>query len=256
MFVSGRILTNILPDRRLHTTIHKKMKLKILTVLITMALGFLSTQRANGQEMGLSFSYFIPKNGYFSTPISPFSIRGVGVDLNRYMAVQTGFSLYRMSGMNVKDIDGIETDDAIVGPNFTVMVPAELVFQLVGQSTEFRIKGGGFMFYGFDNKINSGNLDKAIREAEGWDIVDTDVSGDHGFGLGFFFGTEFVFFFSPRWGLSLEGNYYIGDAPFAMTGSYIGATEQGGIETRDVDWKDAKIDYTGLEISIGIIFSR
>ena len=135
------------------------MKRKLLTTLIITLLSVVAIPKLHAQEMGLSFSYFIPKNGYFSTPISPFSIRGVGVDLNRYVALQTGFSLYRMSGMNVKDMDNIETNDAIVGPNFTVMVPAELVFQLVGDQTEFRVKGVGFMFYGFDNKIMSGNLD-------------------------------------------------------------------------------------------------
>jgi hypothetical protein len=224
--------------------------------MVCFALLTSVAQDATAQEVGLSFSYFIPKNGYFSTPISPFSIRGVGVDLNRFLALQTGFSLYRMSGMNVKDMEGVESEKPIVGPNFTVMVPGELVFQLVGNQTEFRIKGGGYMFYGFDNKIMSGNLDKAIREYENWEVADSDVSGKHGLGLGFFFGTEFVFFFTSQWGLSLEGNYYIGDAPFEMTGSYIGGTEQNGLTTREVDWKDAKIDFTGLEISIGVIFSR
>ena len=214
----------------------------------------LSSLGARGQEMGLSFSYFIPKNGYFSTPISPFSLRGVGIDLNRFVAVQTGFSLYRMSGMNVKDLPGFETDDAIVGPNFTVLVPVELVLQLVGQSTEFRVKGGGFGFYGFDNKLNTGNLDKAIRQYENWLVANADVDGKHGLGLGFFFGAEFVVFVTNQWGLSLEANYFIGDAPFEMTGSYTGGTESGPLLTRDIDWQDAKIDFTGLEISIGILF--
>ena len=56
------------------------------------------------QDVGLSFSYFIPRNGYFSTPVSPFSIRGLGFNINRFLAVQTGASLYRMSGLSVKDI--------------------------------------------------------------------------------------------------------------------------------------------------------
>ncbi|MCA6075291.1 hypothetical protein [Fulvivirga sedimenti] len=230
------------------------MKRFLSIFLLTTLIAAATSYKSRAQEVGLSFSYFIPKNGYFSTPISPFSLRGVGVDLNRYMAIQTGFSLYRMSGMNVKDIENIETNDAIVGPNFTIMVPLELVLQLVGQSTEFRIKGGGFAFYGFANKINNGNLDKAIRKYESWDVADSDVDGKHGIGLGFFFGTEFVFYVSNQWGVSLEANYFIGDAPFEMTGSYIGGTMSGPLETRPIDWKDAKIDYTGLEISIGILF--
>ncbi len=53
-----------------------------------IALLLLTTVAVHAQEFGLSFSYFIPKNGYFSTPISPFSIRGLGVDLNRFIALK------------------------------------------------------------------------------------------------------------------------------------------------------------------------
>ena len=117
------------------------------------------------QEFGLSFSYFIPKNGYFSTPISPFSIRGLGVDINRFLAIETGASLYRMSGLNLKDLP-IESKSPLIGPNFTLLIPAELVIQLKGNSVEFDIKGGGFFFYGFDQKMNYGNWDRAIRKYE------------------------------------------------------------------------------------------
>lgn len=101
------------------------------------------------QDFGLSFSYFLPKNGYFSTPISPFSIRGVGVDITPFLALETGASLYRMSGLNMKDLP-FESNSPLVGPNFTIFIPAELVIQLKGSSVEFDIKGGGFFFYGFD----------------------------------------------------------------------------------------------------------
>ncbi|HEY8512790.1 MAG TPA: hypothetical protein VIL31_12610, partial [Cyclobacteriaceae bacterium] len=74
------------------------MKHRILSVAF---LACLSTGTL-AQDFGLSFSYFLPKNGYFSTPISPFSIRGVGVDITNFLAVETGASLYRMSGLNVK----------------------------------------------------------------------------------------------------------------------------------------------------------
>src|SRR6476620_2311281 len=119
------------------------MKKAVLLMLLGLGFAFSSS----GQNVGLSFSYFIPKNGYFSTPISPFSIRGIGVDLNKYIALETGASLYRMSGLNVKDMP-FESKDPIVGPNFTLFVPAELVLQFKGKKAEFDIKGGGFAFYG------------------------------------------------------------------------------------------------------------
>jgi hypothetical protein len=123
---------------------------KVLYVVLLVAG---TSLRASAQEVGLSFSYFIPRNGYFSTPISPFSIRGLGVNLNKYIALETGASLYRMSGLNIMDLP-FQTKDALLGPNFTLFVPVELVIQLHGKNVEFDIKGGGFFFYGFDNKIN------------------------------------------------------------------------------------------------------
>ncbi len=212
--------------------------------------------RLQAQEVGLSFSYFLPRNGYFSVPISPFSLRGVGVDLNRYFAVQTGFSLYRMSGLNIKDIDDFSTEDPLVGPNFTLMVPLEMVLQFVGQQQEFRLKAGGFGFGTFDNKLKNGNLDKAIREFEDWEVANADFDFDNSLGFGYFFGAEYVVFVTRQWGLTFEANYFIGDADFALEGSYTGGNSTGGLQTREVEYSDAKLDYTGLEISVGIIFSQ
>ncbi|MDZ7646460.1 MAG: hypothetical protein U5K54_04380 [Cytophagales bacterium] len=35
-----------------------------------------------------------------------------------------------------------------------------------GKQVEFDIKGGGFAFYGFDQKLNYGNFDRALRAFE------------------------------------------------------------------------------------------
>src|SRR5687767_10808321 len=127
--------------------------MKIIRAFITVALLTLCTLSLHSQDFGLSFSYFLPKNGYFSTPVSPFSIRGLGVDLNRFLAIETGASLYRMSGMNLKDLT-FESKEPLVGPNFTLLVPVELVLGLKAQRIQFDLKGGGFFFYAFGNKLN------------------------------------------------------------------------------------------------------
>src|SRR5882762_9576214 len=129
----------------------------------------------SAQDVGLSFSYFIPRNGYFSTPVSPFSIRGLGVNINRFLALQTGASLYRMAGLSMKDLP-LHTRDPFVGPNFTLFVPAELVIQLKGSRVQFDIKGGGFFFYGFSQKLNYGNIDRALRSYKQWDVANSDFT--------------------------------------------------------------------------------
>ncbi len=237
------------------TNIHGLNLLRNL-LLSLLLFALLPTRHAQAQEVGLSFSYFLPKNGYFSTPISPFSLRGVGVDLSDYFALQTGFSLYRMSGLNIKDIPDFDTKDPLVGPNFTLMIPLELVLQFIGKTQEFRVKGGGFGFGTFDNKLNYGNIDKAIRKFENWEVANADLDFDSSLGFGYFFGAEYVIFVTRQWGLSFEANYFIGDADFGLSGSYTGGDGGSTLITREVDYSDSKLDYTGLEISIGIIITQ
>ena len=204
------------------------------------------------QDFGLSFSYFLPKNGYFSTPISPFSIRGLGFDLNRFIAVQTGASLYRMSGFNLKDLP-FKSKAPLIGPNFTILVPVELVFQLKGSVVEFDVKAGGFAFYGFDQRLNYGNLDRAIRAAESWQVANSAFSFDNNPGFGYHGGVELTVYVTSQVGVSLETNYYVGEAKFPLSGSYTGGNAT--IETIAANYEGSRIDFTGLEFSIGIIFS-
>ena len=206
---------------------------------------------AQAQQFGLSFSYFIPKNGYFSTPISPFSIRGIGVNLTNFLALETGASLYRMSGLNLKGLP-YESKEPLIGPNFTIFVPAELVIMLKSGKVEFDIKGGGFFFYGFENKINYGNFDRAIREYEGWDVANADFTFGNKPGFGYHAGAELTIYVTSQVGVSFESNYLMGQSKFPIEGSYTGGTTT--TQTVDVTYADSKMDFTGLEFSISLLF--
>jgi len=224
------------------------MKKILFVSLLAMGMYFPS----EAQEFGLSFSYFIPRNGYFSTPISPFSIRGLGFNLNKFIALETGASLYRMSGLNIIHLP-FESKDALLGPNFTLFVPVELVIQLHGENVEFNIKGGGFAFYGFDNKLNYGNFDRAIRQHENWAVANSAISYDNNPGFGYHVGAEVTFYISRQVGISLETNYLMGSAKFPLNGTYSGGS--GSIETVAFEYPEARVDFTGLEFSIGVIFT-
>lgn len=221
---------------------------RFLILLFTCSLG----AAAHAQDFGLSFSYFIPKNGYFSTPISPFSFRGLGVDLNRFLALETGASLYRMSGLTMKDLP-FETRDALVGPNFTLFVPAELVLQFAGKKAQFDIKAGGFFFYGFDQKLNYGNFDRAIRTMKTWDVANSEFKFKNHPGFGYHFGAELLVDVTRQFAVSIETNYLIGQSKMPLTGSYTGGNIAGPLTTETAEYSDAKIDFTGLEFSLGVI---
>ena len=222
--------------------------------LITCLFVTVSLCGAFAQNVGLSFSYFIPRNGSFSTPISPFSLRGVGFDINRFLAVETGVSLYRMAGLNIIDLP-FESNKSLTGPNFTVFVPVELVLQFKGKQAQFDIKGGDFFFHGFDQRIDYGNMDRALRQYQGWDIANADLSFENNPGFGIHFGAEFTVYVTRQFGISLECNYLNGTSKFPMIGNYSGGLLGGTNQTVDADFPDAKIDFTGLEFSIGILFT-
>jgi hypothetical protein len=225
------------------------MKKNIVVIIVILCM----TTVSQAQDFGLSFSYFLPKNGYFSTPVSPFSIRGLGFDINRFIALEAGASLYRMPGLNMKDLP-LKSKDPFVG-NFTIFVPVELVFQLKGNGVEFDIKGGGFFFYAFDQKLNYGNIDRALQKT-GWSIVNSDLSFKNKPGFGYHAGAELTVSVTQQVAVSIETNYLVGQSALPLTGSYKGVREGSNtIETTPVDYADAKIDFTGLEFSIGLIFS-
>jgi hypothetical protein len=225
--------------------------MKKFMVCICLLVGAVS---AKAQEVGLSFSYFIPRNGDFSTPISPFSLRGIGVNLNRFISLQTGASLYRMSGMGMIDLP-FESKNSLLGPNFTILVPAELVFVLKGEKVEFDVKGGGFFFYGFDQQLNYGNIDRSLRQYKGWDVGNGNLTYENNPGFGILAGVELTIPVTNQVSVSLETNYLMGTANFPLKGSYTGGTISGTNETIPIDFKNAKVDFTGLEFSIGLNFS-
>lgn len=224
--------------------------MKKTLIALCIALSF----QLNAQEFGLSFSYFVPRNGSFSIPVSPFSIRGLGVDLNKYLALETGASLYRMGGLNIIDVP-FESKKPMTGPSFTLFVPGELVLQFKGKSAEFHVKGGGFAFYSMWQKLNYGNIDRAIRASEDWTIANSDLTFKNKPGFGYHAGVELSFDVTRQWGLSFEVNYLMGSAKMPLKGSASGVDLAGTVVNKTIDESKAKLDFTGLEFSIGINLS-
>ena len=222
-----------------------------MVLIIVIAAPF----RGKAQDLGLSFSYFIPKNGYFSVPVTPFSLRGIGFDITRFLSVETGFTLYRMSGMGVRDLP-FESKKPLIGPFFTLMVPGELVISMNLGGPVFKIKGGGFGFFHFDTRVNEGNLDRELLKYKDWQVLNSAYSAKNKFGYGYLFGAELFFNLTKKFGLSLEAYYLSGFSTLDMKGSYTGVPNDGDpLTSIEENFPDAKLDYTGYEFSIGVIFT-
>ncbi|MDN5205545.1 hypothetical protein QQ008_29445 [Fulvivirgaceae bacterium BMA10] len=219
--------------------------LSILFMIVTPA-------RTTAQEVGVSASFFFPKNGYFSIPVSPISFRDVGVNFNDFLGVETGITLYRISGLSVKDLP-FDSEKPLVGPMFTVLVPLNAVLEFGFNGQRIKFRAGSFFFYNFDQKVNHGNLDRELKKFTGLEVVNAEFTSKPNIGFGYYGGIEYVIYLSNSLGLTFGGNYFIGDSKAELGGTYVGSDTAGTIITEEVSYPDSKVDFTGLELSVGIL---
>lgn len=223
-------------------------------LLISLFLSFL-TSLSLAQNVGLSFTYFFPDNGDFSIPVTPLSIRGLGVDFTNFMGIETGGTFYRMSGMNMKDIP-FESDEALVGPFFSAMVPLELTLFYESRRAIYKLKGGGFAFYNFGTKLNEGNIDRALRKDLGWAVLNSDFEVDNNLGLGYMFGGEIIYYINKKFGVNVEVQYLQGSSDLNLRGTYAGLENENASYREEIfAAPDSKLDFSGLEISLGAILT-
>ncbi len=227
------------------------MRKKLLISIVALLLAV----QGNSQDFGISASFFIPKNGYFSAPISPLSIRGISLASAGVFSIDIGGSLYRMTGMSITTSEPIDTRKPMVGPFFNVMVPLEAVINLGNSNTAFLIKGGGFVFYNFGTKLNYGNIDRAMIDYLDLEIANSDFTFTNNIGFGYEFGLEFIQYLNRQFGITIGANYYIGGANLNLKGTVKGVDGNGVVSTSSVNLTNSKLDYTGLEFSVGLLFS-
>ena len=216
---------------------------------------FLSSNQVQSQNLGLSFSYLIPTSGDFSNPVSPFSLRGYGFELTRNIVVESGFSLYRIGGMNVRDIP-IDPDRSLAGPFFSIYVPLELYFRFATPIGVVKFGGGGFGYINFANKINEGVFDRAYAAWKNYQLVNSQVEISEKPGYGFLLSFNLEIPIQRNLELTLGTSYLQGGSSVNISGEvdYYDGNSFGSEQLAD-DFSDATLDYRGFEVSAGIIFS-
>ena len=219
--------------------------------LIILALCIFISYTSFGQ--GVSFSYLIPKNGYLSAPVSPFSVRGIG--LGNKLGVETGATLYSIPGLSMDKLP-FEYNKPLTGPHYALLVPMELFFKIPLGPVQIKLLGGGFGWWNINTRINEGNMDRAFRAYEDWEVLNTDLEIKDKLGFGWMTGIEFEFKVNNNFSLTAESQYLKGAASSKLTGSYTGGSSTSGIQTKAVDIEDTNILLEGIEISLGVKFSK
>ncbi|PIB37085.1 hypothetical protein BFP72_17575 [Reichenbachiella sp. 5M10] len=200
---------------------------------------------------GVSMSFIVPKNGYFSAPVSPLSVRGLGYTWG-VIGFATGASLYSMPGLPMSDLP-FQSSKPLVGPFWSLLVPLQLTLGVEGSRVSAKLLAGGFGMWHLAPRVDYGNMDRAIAEYEGWDVVNADLDLKNKLGGGWIGGVELAFHVSRQFSITTEVEYLSGVSSMPLRGSYSGGMIGGEIETRPADFADAQVLLEGLEISVGVV---
>ncbi len=216
---------------------------------IILLISFATLAIGQAQSQGLSFSYLAPKNGYLSAPISPFSIRGVGI--GKIVGIETGFTLYSIPGLAMEGLP-FESDKPLSGPNWSVLIPLELTLGGKFGNLGLKVMGGGFGLLNLNSRINEGNMDRALAQYENWDVATSNFDMKTQIGYGWMAGGEIEYRVNKKFSITIETQYLKGASQSAITGTYAGGNFGETIVQKQADFSDSKTSLEGLEFSLGV----
>jgi hypothetical protein len=227
----------------------------VKTRRIALVLALFSLVAAEGFGVGVTSSLFWPRNGYLSYPVAPLSLRNIGVSFGDYLGLSGSLSLYSIRGLGLRDADNqvIDTDEPVVGPMHSLVVPLFVQVTLPVRKAEITLRGGVFGFYNFGMHLMLGNLDRYILAENPTAQAVTTTISDYGGRLGFgtVFGGDYTWYFADNVGLVLGALYYLGKTRMDFSGSYDSDIGGGALPA---EISAARLDFSGLELILGISY--
>lgn len=224
--------------------------MRLIFVLI-----FIASAHRQINAQGLSFSYLMPTNGYLAAPVSPFSIRGVGLQMGKVLSIETGFSLYSMPGLAMTGLP-FTSDEPLRGFHLGLIIPASLSAKMDLKLFDLLLSAGGFSLFHSNSRINEGNWDRAILRAEQWDVATSDLVMKNRIGYGWLLGVAAEIPVNRQMNISLGMNYLSGYSPSPISGSVAGGNLGGNITQKDINFANAQTQIQGFEWMIGVTLSR
>ncbi|MEQ9303197.1 MAG: hypothetical protein RJQ14_04720, partial [Marinoscillum sp.] len=175
--------------------------------------------------------------------------------IGKTVGIETGATLYNIPGLGMEQLP-FDSDQPLIGPHFAILVPGNLFCKIpIGPFTT-KLIAGGFSWWNINHRINEGNMDRAFRNYENWEVLNTDLTYEDQLGFGYLGGVEFQLKLNDNLSLSTEVLYLVGYAKAELTGSYTGVeNSQSDIITKTVNITDARTTLQGLELSLGAVFS-
>ncbi len=224
------------------------MKKTLITLLIVSTFGIGS---AFSQSIG--FSYFFPKNGYFSNPVAPINF-SMPIKFGNFFQVSPGIGLSNIGGMSMTGFpDAYNSEVALVGPFQSLELSLIPAIVLPFKTVKFDFAGGVFGFASFNSRIIEGNFNTMLAEANNFDFISTNTIIDKkAIGWGYVFGFKVSFKVTKSaWGY-IGANYYMGEQKMALNGEYYGVANTT-ITHGSFDFPNTSLLYHGLQISVGAV---
>jgi hypothetical protein len=246
-------------SRIVYSTYARRLSMRQHSGIVVLSLLLLLLTVFTVQGIGVSFSYFLPRNGMFSHPVPPLTLRDIGIDIGRYLGVAGSLSLYSMRGMGIRDEGGkpIDTGGPLIGPFLSVLSSAVGKVRVPLQRLELEASGGLFGCYNFDPPLITGTLDRYLATADGsaYEAVSSSVNTGGRWAWGWVFGGKATYFVKGQIGIAVGANYYLGGGKLRLSGSYVAAEPLSSpvtIPDLPANLQKARLDYTGLEIILGV----
>ena len=228
------------------------MKKMFGLLIVFIALVSTSAYSASG---GVAFTFFFPDKGEFGEPLS-LSLNNIGFNLvGEYVGINTGISLYNINGMGIKGLP-FELSQPGMGPFLSLKVPLVLKLSVPISIVTLEANGGGFAFYNFGMRLTRA-FDYTMQSYLNYAALSTDLKFNNGIGFGWMAGGAINVKVQEKLTVGVSCHYLNGGLPLNLTGTYTGGPSGGTVTSTTLNtntYKNAYLDYTGLEFSLGVSY--
>lgn len=219
-----------------------------------LSLLFLFFSFVSVYSQSVGFSYFFPKNGYFSNPIAPVNF-SLPLHMGQFFKVSPGIGMYNIGGMSMSGFpENYNSQRALVGSFQSLELTLLPAVVLPFKNLKIDFTGGLFGFLGFNQKIIAGQFNDMIKTANNYSSFDSDLTFKKtGFGWGYIYGMKINFKVTKKAWAYIGANYYTGWQNFKIDGDYTATIGNSTVEKGNFSFNSTRILYQGLQISVGAI---
>jgi hypothetical protein len=207
---------------------------------------------ASAQSVG--FSYFFPKNGYFSNPIAPVNF-SLPISFGKFFQISPGIGMYNIGGMSMIGFSEIyNSERPLVGPFQSLELTALPALILPFKNVKLEFGGGVFGFFAFNQKLLSSEFSDMIKTTNAFTAFDCNTqSPKSGFGWGYLYGVKLKVKVTKSAWAYVGLHIYNGRQNYKISGDYRAIVGSSTIEEGFFEFNNSQILYNGIQLSIGAV---